>query len=148
MRRPGGDIWKDDGPESYVRRAQILVRNAERTLKSLKVVKGFLRGPKRVREASGVGWLAVEEAVKALERSRGTPVEKLPRGLASLGQALAGFPEIDGSAEAELHNAYAGLHIAGYYEGIHTSKIIFDGLAAAKAVVRRVERRFGIAAPP
>jgi hypothetical protein len=133
-------IREDKTPEGYFERAQKLWRNAAQRLRAVKVVDGWMRSPKQVREACGTAWLAVEEAIKGLARRRGEVVRKLPREIDQLGAELA-RAHLDGSLRADLHQAYWALHIGGYYEGIRSAKEILDGLKAAGRVVERVTGR-------
>lgn len=126
-------------PEAYFNRAAILWTNAHRMLGALKVAEGRYRKPKRMREACGTGWLAVQEAIKGLARRRGALVKKLPKEIDQLGQELD-ESHVNGRAMAELEDAYQLLHIAGYYEGVRSASQIALGMDSARSLVERITK--------
>jgi len=126
------------------RRSEALryLSNAEAILKKAPVEGDVYTDIKPIREAFGVAYLAVLEAVDRALIKRGLSEKRLPQSIDAYRTALRRYLSVyDGKLLREFDSLYRMLHIAGYYRKLlDRKKVVKDALEAARSFIEKVEQ--------
>ena len=116
------------------------LNNARAILRHVPVERNFYRDRKPVREAMGVAYLAVLEAINEALSRRGVTRKELPRSVDAYRAALQRhLLTRNGKLLHEFEGRYDLLHIAGYYRGLlYDRKVVRDAFDAAERFIRKV----------
>ena len=117
------------------------LNNAKEILKSIPVEDNTYTDIKHVREAFGIAYLAVLEAINECLNKKGVTKKELPKSVDEYRKALQKYLAVhDGRLLREFEKLYDALHIAGYYRGlIYDTRAVKYYLQAAKEFIDRVE---------
>jgi len=116
------------------------LNNAKEILKSIPVEDKTYTDIKLVREAFGIAYLAVLEAINEYLLKRGVTKKELPKSVDEYRKALQKYLAVhDGKLLREFEKLYDALHIAGYYRGlIYDVDMVKDALKATKSFVEKI----------
>jgi hypothetical protein len=93
-----------------------------------------------VREAFGIAYLAVLEAINKYLINKGLTKKELPKSVDEYRKALQKHLAVhDGKLLREFEKMYDMLHIAGYYRGLlYDVNIVKDALKATKVFIEKI----------
>jgi hypothetical protein len=116
------------------------LNNAKEILKSIPVEDKTYTDIKLVREAFGIAYLAVLEAINEYLIKKGFTKKELPKSVDEYRKALQKYLAVhDGKLLREFEKLYDALHIAGYYRGlIYDVDMVKDALKATKSFVEKI----------
>ncbi len=109
-------------------------KNAKEYLKKSPIEYGLYKDEKYVKEACGIGYLAVLRAIDAYLLSNGTQIGKLPTSIQEYEKELRKVPH-NGKLMASMRSVYDILHISGYYRGVINVEVIKEGFKHAREVI-------------
>jgi hypothetical protein len=94
-----------------------------------------------VREAMGMAYLAVLEAINEYLLKKGLTKKELPRSVDAYRKALQKYIAVhNGKLIREFEKLYDALHIAGYYRGLlYDVNMVKDALKAARAFIEKIK---------
>ena len=124
-----------------MREALRYLNNAKEILKSIPVEDNTYTDLKPVREAMGMAYLAVLEAINEYLLKKGLTKKELPRSVDAYRKALQKYIAVhNGKLIREFEKLYDALHIAGYYRGlIYDVNMVKDALKAARAFIEKIK---------
>jgi hypothetical protein len=113
-----------------MREALRYLNNAKEILKSIPVEDNTYTDLKPVREAMGMAYLAVLEAINEYLLKKGLTKKELPRSVDAYRKALQKHIAVhNGKLLREFEKLYDLLHIAGYYRGLlYDTEVVKDAL--------------------
>jgi hypothetical protein len=116
------------------------LNNAKEILKGIAVEDNTYTDIKHVREAFGVAYLAILEAVNESLLRKGVTKKELPKSAEEYRKALQKYLAVhDGKLLMQFEKLYDALHIAGYYRGlIYDVDMVKDALKATKAFIEKI----------
>jgi hypothetical protein len=123
------------------KKAREYYKNAKEKLKESPVQYGRYTNEKVVREAMGLCYLAVLEAVNGFLLKSGVERKQLPKSIDACGAYLKKYAHKDGELITRFHSAYNLLHVLMYYRGITDEPVVKGGFGAAKFVVEKLTER-------
>jgi len=137
-----GTLYTKLGRERHteMREAQRYLSNAREILKGIPVENNTYTDIKPVREAFGVAYLAVLEAINEHLNKRGLTKKELPKSVDAYRHALKKHLAVhDGKLLREFEKLYDMLHIAGYYRGLlYDVDVVKEALRATKTFIEKV----------
>ena len=124
-----------------MREALRYLNNAKEILKSIPVEDNTYTDLKPVREAMGMAYLAVLEAINEYLLKKGLTKKELPRSVEAYRKALQKYIAVhNGKLLREFEKLYDLLHIAGYYRGLlYDTEVVKDALKAARAFIEKIK---------
>jgi hypothetical protein len=124
-----------------MREALRYLNNAKEILKSIPVEDNTYTDLKPVREAMGMAYLAVLEAINEYLLKKGLTKKELPRSVDAYRKALQKYIAVhNGKLIREFEKLYDALHIAGYYRGLlYDVNMVKDALKAARAFIEKIK---------
>jgi hypothetical protein len=124
-----------------MREALRYLNNAKEILKSIPVEDNTYTDLKPVREAMGMAYLAVLEAINEYLLKKGLTKKELPRSVDAYRKALQKYIAVhNGKLLREFEKLYDALHIAGYYRGLlYDVNMVKDALKAARAFIEKIK---------
>ena len=133
---------KKRGKEKSIKEAMRYLQNAKEILKDIPVEDDTYLDLKPLREAFGVAYLAVIDAVDAFLLSRGVDSKRLPKSIGGYRASLKRYLAIyDGKLLREFEKLYDLLHIAGYYRSLlYDTQIVKDSFKLAERFIKRLGR--------
>ena len=116
------------------------LNNAKEILKGIAVEDNTYTDIKHVREAFGIAYLAVLEAINKYLINKGLTKKELPKSVDEYRKALQKYLAVhDGKLLREFEKMYDMLHIAGYYRGLlYDVNIVKDALKATKVFIEKI----------
>jgi len=117
------------------------LNNAKEILKAIPVENNTYIDLKHVREAFGIAYLAVLEAINEyLIINKGFKKRELPKSVDEYRKVLQKYLAVhDGKLLREFEKLYDALHIAGYYRGlIYDVNMVKDALKATKSFIEKI----------
>ena len=116
------------------------LNNAKKILKAAPVEDDTYTDIKPVREAFGIAYLAVLEAINEDLRKKGFTKKELPKSVDEYRKSLRKSLSVhDGKLLREFEKLYDALHIAGYYRGlIYDVNMVKDALKATKSFIEKI----------
>ena len=116
------------------------LNNAKEILKSIPVEDKTYTDIKLVREAFGIAYLAVLEAINEYLIEKGFTKRELPKSVDEYRKALQKYLAVhDGKLLREFEKLYDALHIAGYYRGlIYDVSMVKEALRATKSFIEKI----------
>jgi hypothetical protein len=116
------------------------LNNAKEILKGIVVEDNTYTDIKHVREAFGIAYLAVLEAINKYLINKGLTKKELPKSVDEYRKALQKYLAVhDGKLLREFEKMYDMLHIAGYYRGLlYDVNIVKDALKATKVFIEKI----------
>lgn len=116
------------------------LQNAKRTLKSVPIEDNTYTDVKPVREAMGVAYLAILEAINESLLKKGLTKKELPKSVDAYRRALQRHIAVqNGKLLREFEKLYDMLHIAGYYRGLlYDTDVVKDALRAAQRFIEKI----------
>ena len=116
------------------------LNNAREILKAAPVEDDTYTDIKPVREAFGVAYLAVLEAINEDLLKKGLTKKELPKSVDEYRKSLRKNLSVhDGKLLREFEKLYDALHIAGYYRGlIYDVNMVKDALKATKSFIEKI----------
>lgn len=116
------------------------LNNARDILKGIPIEDNTYTDIKHVREAFGIAYLAVLEAINEYLLKRGVTKKELPKSVDEYRKALQKYLAVhDGKLLREFEKLYDALHIAGYYRGlIYDVNMVKDALKATKSFIEKI----------
>ncbi len=141
-------------PEDFLREARRYLKNARAILRGVKAVDGYYEDPKKVSEASAMGYLAAELAVEALARFFGESIKRRfkPRkgGKQKTQPSVQKYREFlsrTGKKYSQLrflidnfNVIYDFLHIDGYYWGDTDKGKLQTGFTLLEQLIETIEK--------
>lgn len=124
-----------------MKEASRYLNNAKEILKITPVEDNTYTDLKHVREAFGVAYLAILEAINEhLVTHKGFKKKELPKSVDEYRKVLQKYLAVrDGKLLREFEKLYDALHIAGYYRGlIYDVDMVRDALKAAKSFIEKI----------
>jgi len=118
------------------------LNNAKEILKSIPIENNIYTDVKRVREAFGMAYLAILEAINEyLRTKKGFTKKELPKSVEGYRTALQKYVAIhNGKLMREFESLYDTLHIAGYYRGLlRDVNVIKESIKSAKVFIERIK---------
>jgi hypothetical protein len=124
-----------------MREALRYLNNAKEILKSIPVEDNTYTDLKPVREAMGIAYLAVLEAINEYLLKKGLAKKELARSVDAYRKALQKYIAVhNGKLLREFEKLYDLLHIAGYYRGLlYDTEVVKDALKAARAFIEKIK---------
>jgi len=125
-----------------IEEAKRYLDNAREILKGVPVEDDTYLDVKPVREAFGVAYLAILEAINAVLIEKGVDPKRLPKSVDGYRTALRKYLAVhDGKLLREFEMLYDLLHIAGYYRALlYNPQIVKDSLKLAEKFIKRLEK--------
>jgi uncharacterized protein (UPF0332 family) len=122
------------------REALRYLQNAKEILKSAPIEDNTYTDVKPVKEAMGVAYLAVLEAINECLLKKGLTKKELPKSVDAYRKALRKYIAVhDGKLMREFEKLYDMLHIAGYYRGLlYDTDVVKDALKAARIFIEKI----------
>ncbi|MEW6482291.1 MAG: DUF5618 family protein [bacterium] len=117
------------------------LNNAKEILRSIPIENNTYTDIKPVREAFGVAYLSILEAIKGyLVEKKGFTKKELPKSIDAYREALRKHLAVhNGKLMKEFEKLYDGLHIAGYYQGlIYDTQAVKEYLKATKDFIEKI----------
>jgi len=116
------------------------LNNARDILKGIPIEDNTYTDIKHVREAFGIAYLAVLEAINEYLLKRGVTKKELPKSVDEYRKVLQKYLAVrDGKLLREFEKLYDALHIAGYYRGlIYDVDMVKDALKATKSFIEKI----------
>ena len=141
-------------PEDFLQEARRYLKNARAILRGVKAVDGYYEDPKKVSEASAMGYLAAELAVEALARFFGESIKRRfkPRkgGKQKTQPSVQKYREFlsrTGKKYSQLrflidnfNVIYDFLHIDGYYWGDTDKGKLQTGFTLLEQLIETIEK--------
>lgn len=123
-----------------LREAIRYLNNAKEILKDIPIEDNTYIEIKHVREAFGIAYLAVLEAINEYLLKKGLTKKELPKSVDEYRKALQKNLAVhDGKLLREFEKLYDALHIAGYYRGlIYDVDMVKDALKATKSFIEKI----------
>lgn len=123
-----------------MREAIRYLNNAKEILKSTPVEDNTYTDIKHVREAFGIAYLSILEAISEYLIGKGLTKKELPKSVDEYRKALQKYLAVhDGKLLREFEKLYDMLHIAGYYRGLlYDVNIVKDALKATKSFIEKI----------
>jgi len=123
-----------------LREAIRYLNNAKEILKSTPVEDNTYTDIKHVREAFGIAYLSILEAISEYLIGKGLTKKELPKSVDEYRKALQKYLAVhDGKLLREFEKLYDMLHIAGYYRGLlYDVNIVKDALKATKSFIEKI----------
>jgi len=117
------------------------LENAREILRKTPIEDSTYTDIKLVREAFGVAYLAVLQAINEALIKKGMTKRELPKSVNGYRGALKRyFSAYNKKFLREFEKLYDALHIAGYYRGlIYDVDMVKDALKAARGFIERLE---------
>ncbi len=117
------------------------LNNAKEILKSVPVENNTYTDIKPVREAFGVAYLAILEAIDEALIRKGLSEKDLPQSVDAYRKALQKYLAVhDGRLLREFESLYRVIHIAGYYRRLlDRVDIVKDAMKAARDFIEKVK---------
>ncbi len=117
------------------------LNNAKEILKSVPVENNTYTDIKPVREAFGVAYLAILEAIDEALIRKGLSEKDLPQYVDAYRKALQKYLAVhDGRLLREFESLYRVIHIAGYYRRLlDRVDIVKDAMKAARDFIEKVK---------
>jgi len=124
-----------------MREALRYLNNAKEILKSIPVEDNTYTDLKPVREAMGIAYLSVLEAINEYLLKKGLTKKELPRSVDAYRKALQKYIAVhNGKLIREFEKLYDALHIAGYYRGLlYDVNMVKDALKAARVFIEKIK---------
>lgn len=116
------------------------LQNAKGILKSVPVEDNTYTDVKPVREAMGVAYLAILEAINESLLKKGLTKKELPKSVDAYRRALQRHIAVqNGKLLREFEKLYDMLHIAGYYRGLlYDTDVVKDALRATQRFIEKI----------
>ena len=114
------------------------MKNAEDVLQKAKKDGNNYTDKKYVRMACGTAYSGVLVALDAWFAIKGIP-KPSKKQRKSIGYYMSNIAQIDKKLAANLEDVYSILHLSGYYDGIHSTKIIADGFEVAYEIIEKIK---------
>lgn len=116
------------------------LNNAKEILRAIPVEDNTYTDIKHVREAFGIAYLAILEAINEYLIEKGFTKRELPKSVDEYRKALQKYLAVrDGKLLREFEKLYDALHIAGYYRGlIYDVDMVKDALKATKSFIEKI----------
>ena len=116
------------------------LNNAKEILKSIPVEDKTYTDIKHVREAFGIAYLSILEAINEYLIEKGFTKKELPKSVDEYRKVLQKYLAVrDGKLLREFEKLYDALHIAGYYRGlIYDVDMVKDALKATKSFIEKI----------
>ncbi|MEW6042291.1 MAG: DUF5618 family protein [Elusimicrobiota bacterium] len=122
--------------EEYFREAVRYYYNAKQILKKAKIKYDIYTDTKPVREACGICYLAVLEALNGYFILHGMEKKKLPDTFQGYWTALEKYLTHNGKLKSALQVVYQNLHIFGYYHSASEVNLIKSGFEKAHWIIK------------
>lgn len=116
------------------------LNNAKEILKAIPVEDNTYTDIKHVREAFGIAYLSILEAINEYLIEKGFTKKELPKSVDEYRKVLQKYLAVrDGKLLREFEKLYDALHIAGYYRGlIYDVDMVKDALKATKSFIEKI----------
>jgi hypothetical protein len=116
------------------------LNNAKEILKGIPVEDNTYTDIKHVREAFGIAYLSILEAINEYLIEKGFTKKELPKSVDEYRKVLQKYLAVrDGKLLREFEKLYDALHIAGYYRGlIYDVDMVKDALKATKSFIEKI----------
>ncbi|MDP2960527.1 MAG: DUF5618 family protein [candidate division Zixibacteria bacterium] len=116
------------------------LNNAKEILKATPVEDNTYTDIKHVREAFGIAYLSILEAINEYLIEKGFTKKELPKSVDEYRKVLQKYLAVrDGKLLREFEKLYDALHIAGYYRGlIYDVDMVKDALKATKSFIEKI----------
>ena len=116
------------------------LKNAKEILKGIPVEDNTYTDLKHVREAFGIAYLSILEAINEYLIEKGFTKKELPKSVDEYRKVLQKYLAVrDGKLLREFEKLYDALHIAGYYRGlIYDVDMVKDALKATKSFIEKI----------
>jgi hypothetical protein len=116
------------------------LNNAKEILKAIPVEDNTYTDIKHVREAFGIAYLSILEAINGYLIEKGFTKKELPKSVDEYRKVLQKYLAVrDGKLLREFEKLYDALHIAGYYRGlIYDVDMVKDALKATKSFIDKI----------
>lgn len=116
------------------------LQNAKGILKSVPIEDNTYTDVKPVREAMGVAYLAILEAINESLLKKGLTKKELPKSVDAYRRALQRHIAVqNGKLLREFEKLYDMLHIAGYYRGLlYDTDVVKDALRATQRFIEKI----------
>ena len=116
------------------------LNNAKEILKAIPVEDNTYTDIKHVREAFGIAYLSILEAINEYLIEKGFTKKELPKSVDEYRKVLQKYLAVrDGKLLREFEKLYDALHIAGYYRGlIYDVDMVRDALKATKSFIEKI----------
>jgi hypothetical protein len=116
------------------------LNNAKEILKAIPVEDNTYTDIKHVREAFGIAYLSILEAINEYLIEKGFTKKELPKSVDEYRKVLQKYLAVrDGKLLREFEKLYDALHIAGYYRGlIYDVNMVKDALKATKSFIEKI----------
>jgi hypothetical protein len=116
------------------------LNNAKEILKTIPVEDNTYTDLKHVREAFGIAYLSILEAINEYLIEKGFTKKELPKSVDEYRKVLQKYLAVrDGKLLREFEKLYDALHIAGYYRGlIYDVDMVKDALKATKSFIEKI----------
>jgi len=116
------------------------LNNAKDILKAIPVEDTTYTDIKHVREAFGIAYLSILEAINEYLIEKGFTKKELPKSVDEYRKVLQKYLAVrDGKLLREFEKLYDALHIAGYYRGlIYDVNMVKDALKATKSFIEKI----------
>jgi superfamily II RNA helicase len=116
------------------------LNNAKEILKDIPIEDRTYTDLKHVREAFGVAYLAILEAINEYLLRKGLTKRELPKSVDEYRKMLQRYLAVhNGKFLREFEKLYDALHIAGYYRGlIYDVDMVKDAMRAARAFIEKM----------
>ncbi len=121
---------------TYYNEAMRYMDNARETLKKAGKEGRYYLDDKYVKTACGTAYNGV---LKALDGYLALKEVEKKKGRKSIEYYQEQVGKLDKKLGAALYNAYAILHLAGYYDGVTSVATIQDGFEVAEDIIKRIE---------
>jgi hypothetical protein len=117
------------------------LNNAKEILSTIPIEDSTYTDLKQVREAFGIAYLAVLEAINEYLIKNGFTKKELPKSVDEYRKALQKYLTVhDGKLLREFEKLYDMLHIAGYYGGLlYDINVVKDALRATRSFIEKIE---------
>ena len=116
------------------------LNNAKEILNTIPIEDSTYTDLKQVREAFGIAYLAVLEAINEHLIKNGLTKKELPKSVDEYRKALQKYLTVhDGKLLREFEKLYDMLHIAGYYRGLlYDVNVVKDALRATRSFIEKI----------
>ena len=122
--------------DKYYREALRYMSNARDTLKKAGRAGNYYPDDKYVKTACGTAYSGVLKALDGYLLSKEIPHDRRRK---SIEYYQSNIGTKDKKLNTELSNAYKILHLAGYYDGVTSVKVITAGFDLANSIIKRIE---------
>jgi hypothetical protein len=121
---------------TYYSEAMRYMENARDTLKKAGKEGRQYLDDKYVKSACGIAYSGVLKALDGYLKLKEVEKRKGRKSIEFYNEQVG---KLDKKLGADLHNAYAILHLAGYYDGVTSVATIQDGFQYAEDIIKRIE---------